>query len=68
MSQSMVNNEPKTKGSLIDIDTLVLQVPDDFDKSDGSMDRLFDDMHRSSKELFFKMLSPEFLLTLNPEY
>jgi uncharacterized protein (TIGR04255 family) len=56
----------KVHGSVIDIDTLVELPHVEGIKSDPS--EVLDKMHLASNELFFSLLSDEFLATLNPVY
>lgn len=62
------NKEPKEQrfGSIIDIDTEIenMEEEDFF----GGMKGLLDAGHKEEKILFFDLLKPEFLKTLNPEY
>jgi uncharacterized protein (TIGR04255 family) len=50
-------------GSLVDIDVF-LEKNIDVDK----LDKLVDSAHSKEKELFFSLLKPEYLASLNPEY
>lgn len=60
------NKEPKKQkfGSIIDIDTELENIEYFFKE----MKDLLDAGHEEEKRLFFDLLKPEFLKTLNPEY
>jgi uncharacterized protein (TIGR04255 family) len=55
----------KTKGSILDIDTLLTKCDSDFVKNYRT---LLEEMHKAEKSLFFSILKPEFVATLKPEY
>jgi uncharacterized protein (TIGR04255 family) len=59
-----IGGEPRT-GSVFDLD-LSLNAGQ-FDLFENGLAR-FEDAHRINKEIFFGLLSPEFLSTLSPEY
>ncbi len=63
ISNSAVKNN--VKGSIIDIDVIPI-----FDLKNFFNDSIsiVEGAHNTEKELFFKLLKPEFLRTLNPEY
>ena len=52
-------------GSVIDIETVLENNIDDFF---GQMKELVEEGHVEEKKLFFSLLKPEYLETLNPEY
>ncbi len=58
-------NEEKILGSLIDIDTILINYPE---KSLKQLKPLIDKAHVCEKKLFFKLLSEDFLNSLQPEY
>lgn len=68
----MVNNatvgvkEDHFEGSLVDIDTVSTKYPDTL--SDDSIKEAVESAHVEEKKLFFSLLKPDFLQTLNPEY
>lgn len=52
-------------GSILDIDTSInSDIPDIFDTGAA----LFRDAHQAEKSVFFGLLKPEYVATLNPEY
>jgi len=60
-----VNSELVLTGSIVDIDTsLTGLMPDFFDQMPDLLNRA----HQSEKELFYSLLTPQFLAQLNPEY
>lgn len=66
-SNVMVENKPKgpRKGSVIDIDTHIEgHFTDFFDKMEATVLA----GHQAEKQLFFSLLMPDFLASLNPEY
>ncbi len=52
-------------GSVIDIDTILNKEADNFFENFNS---LSNELHVEEKKLFFNLLKPEYLETLNPEY
>ncbi len=63
-AQASIENEI-IKGSVIDIDTFSEGISGSFF---GEMEFLLEEGHNIEKKLFFVLLKPEFLNTLNPEY
>ena len=61
---AQVDNK-KVEGSLIDIDTALLEFPKDSIVDLGSY---IEQAHIEEKKLFFGLLKSEFIKTLNPEY
>ena len=57
------STEKTAKGSLIDID-VVLENPIGTEE----ISDIVEQAHNEEKELFFSLLDPNFLKTLNPEY
>lgn len=53
------------RGSVLDVDAWLTAL--DFNVFEESLNR-FGEVHRAIKELFFGLLRPEYLATLNPEY
>jgi uncharacterized protein (TIGR04255 family) len=53
------------KGSALDLDTYLEEEIKDFFPQ---VDSILDKAHQIEKELFYELLRPEFLATLNPEY
>lgn len=69
-STLLVNNtatyvKRSEKGSVIDIDTFSTDVSEGFFER---AEKLITEGHQVEKELFFNLLKPEFLETLNPEW
>lgn len=60
-----VNSDIALTGSIIDIDTSLTGELTDFFHT---MPTLLNQAHQSEKELFYNLLTPEFLTSLNPEY
>jgi uncharacterized protein (TIGR04255 family) len=60
-----LTTKPDTKGSVVDIDSFETNIEGDFV---SRLDNFLENAHRSEKELFFRLLKPEFLKTLNPVY
>jgi uncharacterized protein (TIGR04255 family) len=58
-------NKPGETGSVIDIDTFSTETNGEFVPS---LEAFLDDAHQAEKELFFRLLKPEFVNTLNPVY
>jgi uncharacterized protein (TIGR04255 family) len=58
-------NKPGQTGSIIDIDSYTTDASGDFV---STLERFLEDAHQTEKELFFKLLKPEFLNTLKPVY
>lgn len=58
-------NKPDQSGSIIDIDSFTTQTDGEFVPM---LDKFLEAAHQSEKELFFTVLKPEFLETLNPVY
>jgi uncharacterized protein (TIGR04255 family) len=54
-------------GSVIDIDSF-LSEPPDLGGFDATVSDFLEKAHLAEKQLFFKLLKPEFLKTLNPSY
>lgn len=52
-------------GSVIDIDTVLDNVPDNFFEN---MNTIINKAHVEEKALFFNLLKPDYITTLNPEY
>lgn len=64
-NNATVNVQEKTlKGSVIDIDTFREDVQHFF----GNMEAVITNGHETEKRLFFRLLKPDFLATLKPEY
>ena len=62
----LTTGDGQTKvGSIIDVDTFKL---DDFEFFFNNMEELLQAAHNIQKELFFNLLTDEFLATLNPVY
>lgn len=59
----LANNKPAL-GSNIDIDIITTEIKD----ISKDFVRLIEDSHRIEKQIFFSLLKPEFLSTLNPVY
>ncbi len=57
-------SDTSRKGSVLDISTVVIN-PTDFFKNANTITTT---AHELEKELFFSLLKPDFLTTLNPEY
>lgn len=65
-NMATVTKEGKNReGSIIDIDTYV---DDPKFIVNNPLPELLDSQHKIAKELFFSLLKPDFLETLNPEY
>jgi uncharacterized protein (TIGR04255 family) len=65
-SQTQTGNVvTKKKGSVLDIDTMLLNYQGDLVKD---YETLLESMHRAEKSLFFNLLKQEYVLTLNPQY
>ena len=62
---SLKRERGNKEGSIIDIDTYV---DDPKFTADKQLIELLDSEHEIIKNLFFSLLKPEFLKTLNPEY
>lgn len=62
----LVGEENKT-GSVIDIDTFVT-APEAEGRLDNALSEFMETAHLAEKKLFFNLLKPEFLETLNPAY
>jgi len=60
----MIEGAPKT-GSVIDVDTSLESELDDF--FDKAVD-IVEEGHTEEKEVFFSLLTDEYIATLNPEY
>jgi uncharacterized protein (TIGR04255 family) len=58
-------DKPGEIGSIIDIDSFTTEAVGDFL---GVLDSFLESAHHSEKEMFFTVLKPEFLKTLNPVY
>ncbi len=56
---------PKETGSVIDIDSFTAETEGPFMHV---LDTFLENAHRNEKDLFFSLLKPEFLATLNPVY
>jgi len=56
------------KGSLIDIDTVLKELPDEFHKNADLFKEGIEKAHIEEKKLFFSLLNENFISTLNPEY
>ena len=56
---------PKETGSIVDIDSFTTETAGPFLQV---LDRFLGSAHETEKELFFRLLKPEFLATLNPVY
>jgi uncharacterized protein (TIGR04255 family) len=61
---SLMNN-PQQTGSVIDIDSFTTDVKGEFM---NVLSTFLEHAHHSEKQLFFKILKPEFLNSLNPIY
>ncbi len=57
--------KPGERGSIIDIDSFTTETSGEFT---AVLDRFLESAHQSEKELFFTLLRPDFLETLNPVY
>ena len=57
--------KPSERGSVIDIDSFRMEPGGEFF---GVLESFLREAHRSEKELFFRLLKPEFLKELNPTY
>jgi uncharacterized protein (TIGR04255 family) len=63
---SLISENIQAKaGSVIDVDTFVNSIEENFFEG---VESLLQDAHRIQKSLFFELLKPEFLKTLNPIY
>lgn len=62
---SFHENKGNIKGSIIDID-VAMEKEMEFDL--GQIEETVSSAHEQEKELFFSLLEPDFLKTLNPEY
>lgn len=62
--QALVNTPGET-GSVIDIDSFTTETSGEFIPM---LERFLEEAHHAEKELFFRLLKPEFLKTLNPVY
>lgn len=62
---NLIINGKSKNGSIIDIDTHTVPASGNFFEA---FDSLLDRVHEVEKGLFFNLLKPEFLETLNPEY
>ena len=60
---SLPNQNKIVKGSVIDIDVVL-----EKDISFNQLEELLNEAHNQEKELFFSLLKPEYLATLNPQY
>lgn len=58
-------NTPGETGSVVDIDSFTTETDGEFVPV---LDKFLEDAHRAEKELFFRLLKPEFLESLNPVY
>jgi uncharacterized protein (TIGR04255 family) len=58
-------NKPSESGSVIDIDSFVTEIGGEFIPA---LDHFLEQAHHAEKELFFSLLRPDFLKTLNPIY
>ncbi|MBI2926620.1 MAG: TIGR04255 family protein [Verrucomicrobia bacterium] len=58
-------DKPGETGSIIDIDSFTTETDDEFL---DVLEKFLESAHQSEKELFFTVLKPEFLKTLNPVY
>ena len=62
-------NAPARVGSIIDIDMSNTEVGGQTSKQFfQEVDALLERGHNTQKDLFFNLLKPEFLVTLNPVY
>jgi len=57
--------KPNEKGSVIDIDSFTTEVSGELN---SVIEGFLEDAHQSEKELFFRLLKPEFLKSLKPVY
>ncbi|MEI6342436.1 MAG: TIGR04255 family protein [Verrucomicrobiota bacterium] len=57
--------KPTVAGSVIDIDSFTMDIQNDFP---SRLQEFLEAAHESEKELFFRLLKPEFLESLNPVY
>jgi uncharacterized protein (TIGR04255 family) len=60
-----LRNKPGEHGSIIDIDSFTTETEGDFMPV---LESFLQNAHQTEKELFFRLLKPEFLKTLNPVY
>jgi uncharacterized protein (TIGR04255 family) len=58
-------HKPAETGSVIDIDSFIVEINKDFG---AVLENFLERAHTIEKEMFFKLLKPEFLETLNPVY
>ncbi|MGO9199161.1 MAG: TIGR04255 family protein [Limisphaerales bacterium] len=58
-------DKPGETGSIIDIDSFTTETEGEFGRV---LERFLEGAHLSEKELFFTLLKPDFLATLNPVY
>jgi uncharacterized protein (TIGR04255 family) len=58
-------NQIGVNGSVIDLDSFTTEHSGEFTTSLSSF---LDSAHQAEKELFFKILKPEFISTLSPVY
>ena len=58
-------DKPEETGSIIDIDSFTTETAGDFP---SVLDSFLESAHQSEKELFFTLLTPEFLTSLKPIY
>jgi uncharacterized protein (TIGR04255 family) len=61
----VLRNKPSERGSVIDIDSFTATPEGEFS---NQLEQFLENAHLSEKELFFRLLKPEFLKTLNPTY
>jgi uncharacterized protein (TIGR04255 family) len=60
-----LRKKPSEKGSVIDIDSFTTNPAGEFV---SMLQQFLEDAHQAEKELFFRLLKPDFLKTLNPVY
>ncbi|OGP14016.1 MAG: hypothetical protein A2052_06255 [Deltaproteobacteria bacterium GWA2_54_12] len=65
VANNATHTAKKMTGSIIDIDVTLEDFGEDFFERKQS---ILNEAHLKEKELFFELLKPEFIKTLNPEY
>lgn len=60
-----LRSKPSERGSVIDIDSFTTTSEGEFS---NQLELFLENAHLSEKELFFRLLKPDFLKTLNPAY
>jgi uncharacterized protein (TIGR04255 family) len=64
---ALVTN-PRENGSVIDIDSFITETPEKKEEFQEFLESFLEDAHQTQKDLFFSLLKPDFLQTLNPSY